>query len=117
MRGVLARWGDPARGIPTLLDPIQAKEHYEPRPLPHFEPGPPPSAPLWEGARGKGSRLERGSQLVGFSNYGRFGRGNATSWVPHLEGPTRKPRHASVLNLARTPTCKRFPRSTVYEHV
>ena len=30
-----------------------------------------------------------------------------------LEGPTRKPRHTSVL--ARTPTRKRFPHSTVYE--
>ena len=32
--------------------------------------------------RGKGSRLERGSQLVVFSNCGRFRRGNTTSWVP-----------------------------------
>ena len=31
--------------------------------------------------------------------------------VVTLEGPTRKPRHASVL--ARTPTRKRFPHSTV----
>ena len=33
--------------------------------------------------------------------------------VKFLEGPTRKPRHASVL--ARTPTRKRFLHSTVYE--
>ena len=63
MRGVPARWGDPARGIPALLDPVQAEEHHEPGPLPHFEPGPPlPAgtpprlAPIWEGGRGKGSR-------------------------------------------------------------
>ena len=77
MRGVPARWGDPARGTPRLLDPVQAEEHHEPGPLPS-----PPPAPLWEGARGKGSRLERGSRLVAFSNCERFGRGNTTSRVP-----------------------------------
>ena len=86
MRGVPARWGDPARGIPTLLDPAHAEEHHEPGPPPLFEPGPPsgrpPPAPLWEGARGKGSRLEKGSRLVAFSSCGRFGRGNTTSRVP-----------------------------------
>ena len=89
MRGVPARWGDPARGIPTLLDPVQAEEHHEPGPLTPFQPGPPPiqagtppPAPLWEAARGEGSRLERGSRLVAFSNCGRFGRGNTTSRVP-----------------------------------
>ena len=43
-----------------------------------------PSALLWEGARGKGSLLERGSpaRLVAFSNCGRFGRGNTMSRVP-----------------------------------
>ena len=30
MLGVPARGGYPARGIPTLLDPLQAKEHHEP---------------------------------------------------------------------------------------
>ena len=29
MRGVPARGGYPARGIPTLLDPLQAEEHHE----------------------------------------------------------------------------------------
>ena len=33
--------GDPACGIPTLLDPMQAEEYREPGPLPRFEPGPP----------------------------------------------------------------------------
>ena len=53
MRGVPARWGDPARGIPTLLDTVSAEEYHEPGPT--FWPGPlPPSAPLWEGVRPKG---------------------------------------------------------------
>ena len=90
MRGVPARWGDPARGIPTLLDPVQAEEHHEPGSLPPFEPGtPPPSRPgpqplhlfgKGQGARGPGSRGGPGSGV--FSNCGRFGRGNATSRVP-----------------------------------
>ena len=48
MRGVPARWGDPARGIPTLLDPVQAEEHNEPPPRP-FEPRPPfqPGWAVW----------------------------------------------------------------------
>ena len=104
MQGVPARWGDPARG-PTLLDPAQAEEHHEPGPLPPFEPGPPllagtppPPAPLWEGARGKGSRLERGSGPVAFSNCERFGRGNTTSRVP----PTsRDPLSLLILVLAK----------------
>ena len=62
MRGVLARWGDPARGIPTLLDPVQAAEHHHMSRAPTpFEPSPP--APLWEGARGPGSRGGPGSWL------------------------------------------------------
>ena len=89
MRGVPARWGDPARGIPTLLDTVLAEEYHEPGPLSPFEPGPPfrpgPLPPFCTSlgrVRGKGSRLERGSQKVAFSNCGRFGRGNTTSRVP-----------------------------------
>ena len=41
MRGVPARWGEPGRGIPTLLDTVWAEEYHEPGPLPPFEPGPP----------------------------------------------------------------------------
>ena len=43
---------------------------------------PPPPAPFWEGERGKGSRLERGSQLVDFSDCGQFGHGKTTSRDP-----------------------------------
>ena len=59
-------WGDPVRGIPTLLDAIQAEEHHEPGPLPPFGPGPhllagnPP--PLHLAGKGKGAR---GKVLVG----------------------------------------------------
>ena len=64
MRGVPARWGDPARGIPTLLDHVHAEEHHELGPLPPFKPGPPfwpgalrPSCTsLGKAARGPGSR-------------------------------------------------------------
>ena len=101
MRRVPARWGDPSRGIPTLLlDPVQAEEHHEPGPLPPLGAGTPPPlpagtppplpAPLWEGARGKGqgargpgSREGRGAgSKGGSSNCGRFGRENTTSRVP-----------------------------------
>ena len=97
MRGIPARWGDPARGIRTLLDPVQAEEHHEPgphtplragTPLPAMENPPPPPAPLWEGAGGKGSLLEMGSRLVAFSNCGQFGRGNTTSRVPPNQAGT-----------------------------
>ena len=71
---ILGCWGDPARGIPTLLDPVQAKEHHAPGtpippssrdPLSGRDP-PPPLAPLWEGARGKGSWLEMRLLARGF---------------------------------------------------
>ena len=56
--------GDPARGIPTLLDPVQAEEHHEPGPLTPFEPGPPlpagttPPPHLFLHVFGKGQGLE-----------------------------------------------------------
>ena len=49
MRGVPARWVDPACGILTLLDPVQAEEAGTPTPL---RAGTPPSCTSWEGARG-----------------------------------------------------------------
>ena len=68
MRGVPARWGHPARGIPTLLDPVQAEEHHETGPAssrdPPFRPGPPSLLHLFgkrQGARGPGSRGGPGS--------------------------------------------------------
>ena len=79
MRGVPARWGDPARDIPTLLDPVQAEEHHEPGPLPPFRPG--PLLHLFgKGPGGKDSRPQEGVPAGRgggvFSNCGRFGRGN-----------------------------------------
>ena len=75
--------------FPLSLTPAQAEEHHEPGPLSPFEPRtpsgrdpPPPSAPLREGARGEGSRLERESRPLAFSNCERFGRENTTSRVP-----------------------------------
>ena len=68
--------------FPRFLAPYRPKnttsrDPYPPSsPDPPFRPGPPPPpAPLWEGARGKGSRLERGSRLVAFSNCERLGVG------------------------------------------
>ena len=85
MRGVPARWGDPARGIPTLLDPMQAEEYHEPGPLPSFEPPPPPLTPLCTSlgrARGKESPAREGVPANGFPEPWAFGRGNTTSRVP-----------------------------------
>ena len=41
MQGVPARWGDPARGIPAQLDPIQAEEHPSRDPYPPLSQKPP----------------------------------------------------------------------------
>ena len=88
MRGVPARWGDLARGIPARFLTRTGRRTPRagtPSPLRAGTPlpaGTPPPPPLWEGARGKGSRLERGSRLMAFSNCERFGRGNTTSRVP-----------------------------------
>ena len=54
--------GDPARGIPTLLDPTQAEEHHKPGPLPlqawtpPLPAGTPHPAPLWEKGQGVPAR-------------------------------------------------------------
>ena len=61
----------PRAGTPT---PLRAGT-----PLPAGGTLPPPPAPLWEGAMGKGSRLARGSRLVAFLKSGRFGRVPPTS--------------------------------------
>ena len=74
--------------FPRFLTPYRPKNTTSRDPCPPSSrdppsrPGPPPPAPIWEGARGKGSRLERGSRLVVFLCCGRFGRGNTTSRVP-----------------------------------
>ena len=78
----------------SLLDPLQAEEHHEPGPLRPFEPGPPlpartplpPPAPLSEGERGKGSRLERVPALwaVWAWEYDEPG-------APHEPGPLASP--------------------------
>ena len=49
--------------------------------------------------------LKKNREWMGFRKWG-------VAMVGNLEGPTRKPRHAF---LARTPTRKRFPHSTVHE--
>ena len=87
--GVPARWATRLVVFPRFVTPYRLEEHHEPEPLPPFELGPPLPAgtlpPLLhlfgKGERGKGSRLERGSRLVIFSNCGRFGRGSTTSRV------------------------------------
>ena len=83
MRGVPARWGGPARGIPTLLDRPKntTSRDRAGTPLPPLYKGV-FIVPLWEGARGKESRLERGCRLMAFSNCGQFGCENTTSRVP-----------------------------------
>ena len=59
--------GDPARGIPTLLDPVQAEEHHEPGPLPPFEPGPtPPILYLFGKGKGQGVPAREGVPARGF---------------------------------------------------
>ena len=75
--------------FPRCLTPYRPKnttsrEPYPPSSRdPPFRPGPlPPFCTSLGRARGKGSRLERGSRLVALSNCGRFGRGNTTSRVP-----------------------------------
>ena len=84
MRGVPARWEDLARGIPTLLDPVQAEDRHEPGPLPLFEPGappfrpepctppPPPPAHLSGKGQGERSQLERGPASWPSRTVGRF---------------------------------------------
>ena len=65
---------------------------FEPGPLPPFEPGPPLPArtphpvPLWEGARGKGSRLERGVPARGFLELWAV-----WAWEYHEPGPPNEP--------------------------
>ena len=79
MQGVPARWGDPARGIPTLLDPVY-HEPGPPRPLRAGTPlpagTPPPLLHLFGKGRGQGVPARA------VSNCGRFGRGNTTNRVP-----------------------------------
>ena len=54
MRGVPACWGDPAHGIPMLIDPVQAEEHHE--------PGPPSPLHLFGKGEGQGVRAREGSR-------------------------------------------------------
>ena len=83
-------------GLPTLLDPFQAREHHEPGPPPSFEPegrDPSPRPPDWgfshheplrkggEGGRGQGVLARDGVPAHVFSDCGRYGRGSATSRV------------------------------------
>ena len=57
-QGVPARWGDPARGIPTAKPPTVRESHEPGRPL---EPGPLAPCPSQRGAEGgEGSRPEGG---------------------------------------------------------
>ena len=85
MWGVAAHWGDLARGIPTLLDPIQGEEHHEPGPLPPFRLGP---APFWEGARGKGQGVpaQEGVPARGFLELWAV-----WAWEYHEPGPPNEP--------------------------
>ena len=93
MRGVPARWGDPARGIPTLLDTVWAEECHEPGPLPPLEPGPPlpagtpppPSAPLWEG---KGQEVPA---REGVPARGSLELWAVWPWEYHEPGPPNEP--------------------------
>ena len=87
-QGVPARWGDPARGIPTAKPPT-VRESHEPGPLSSRDPL--PLAPSQRGAGvggggpGRKSRLKggQGSRLVVlFGLYGIKKRGNTTSQVP-----------------------------------
>ena len=57
-QGVPARWGDPARGIPTAKLPTVRESH---EPGPPLEPGPPAPCPSQRGAEGgEGSRPKGG---------------------------------------------------------
>ena len=95
MQGVPARWGDPARGIPTLLDPVQAEEHHEPGPLPPFEPGPPfrPGPPpphllhLFGKGEGQGVPAREGVPGCGFLDLWAV-----WAWEYHEPGPPNEPK-------------------------
>ena len=81
MRGVPARWGDPARGIPTLLDPVQAEEHHEPGPL-----KPPPSSTSLGRGKGQGVPAREGVQARGFLELWAV-----WAWEYHEPGPPNGP--------------------------
>ena len=92
-QGVPARWGDPARGIPTAKPPTVRESH---KPGPPLEPGPLALVPSQRGAEGgEGSRPEGGVQAqrgVGVPARGVLqpiqGQG---AWEYHEPGPPNEP--------------------------
>ena len=82
MREFPASVGHSARGIPTLLDLLQAEEHHELGPLPLLAGTSPPPAPFWEKGKGQGVPAREGVPAHGF-----LGLWAVWAWEYHERGP------------------------------
>ena len=88
MQGVPARGGDPARGMPMPLEPLQAEEH-------HGDPYPPSS----RDAAGRGGKGQGVLARVALSAAGGLGVGIPRAGTP-LAFPETKKEHTTLDKLS-----------------
>ena len=89
-QGVPARWGDPARGIPTPKPPTVRENHEQGPPL---EPGPLAPCPLPKRCRGGGRSVTGSKGGRGPGSKGGFLRPvrGQEAWEYHELGPPNEP--------------------------
>ena len=107
-QGVPARWGDPARGIPTPKPPTRRDSH---KPGPPLEPGPLALPPSQRGAGGGGVPGRKGVPArrgVGVPARGvlRPVRGQE-AWEYHEPGPPNEPGPLAFPHLFKYYSCER----------